>query len=235
MEKIPPPSEHERKSRSDGVQSRERLLMSAMRLFAEQGFAKTSTREIALAAGTNVASISYYFGDKAGLYRAAFTEPSPHPPENAAFADVSRTLREQLLDFYNHLLGPLKQGDMARLCMRLWYREMLEPTGIWNEEIDRDIRPAHAGLMMVLGRHLGIAEHDDDLSRLAFSIVGLAVHIMVAREVIDKISPQLVETGDAIDAWIVRLADFGEALVEAERVRRAALAANNPPQRKNQE
>ena len=73
MEKLPPPADDGRKSRSDGVQSRERLLMAAMRLFAEQGFAKTSTREIALAAGTNIASISYYFGDKAGLYRAAFT------------------------------------------------------------------------------------------------------------------------------------------------------------------
>jgi AcrR family transcriptional regulator len=67
-----------RKSRSDGVQSRERLLLTAMRLFAEQGFAATSTRGIAIAAGTNIASISYYFGDKAGLYRAAFTEPAPH-------------------------------------------------------------------------------------------------------------------------------------------------------------
>ena len=55
-----------RKTRSDGAQSRERLLLAAMRLFAEQGFATTSTREIALAAGTNIASISYYFGDKAG-------------------------------------------------------------------------------------------------------------------------------------------------------------------------
>ncbi|PWF55481.1 DUF1956 domain-containing protein, partial [Massilia glaciei] len=34
-----------RKTRSDGAQSRERLLLAAMRLFAEQGFAKTSTRE----------------------------------------------------------------------------------------------------------------------------------------------------------------------------------------------
>ncbi|UUZ52824.1 TetR family transcriptional regulator [Massilia sp. H-1] len=74
MEKLPPPPEEGRKSRSDGVQSRERLLLTTMRLFAEQGFARTSTREIALAASTNIASISYYFGDKVGLYRAAFTQ-----------------------------------------------------------------------------------------------------------------------------------------------------------------
>ena len=77
-----------RKTRSDGAQSRERLLLAAMRLFAEQGFANTSTREIALAAGTNIASISYYFGDKAGLYRAAFSDHATCSPEGlAAFAN----------------------------------------------------------------------------------------------------------------------------------------------------
>jgi AcrR family transcriptional regulator len=93
MEKIPHSHlEETRKTRADGAQSRERLLLAAMRLFAEQGFAKTSTREIALAAGTNIASISYYFGDKAGLYRAAFTEPAPHPKEDvASFTDPALT------------------------------------------------------------------------------------------------------------------------------------------------
>lgn len=53
-----------KKSRADGEQSRERLLLASMRLFAEQGYSRASTREIALAAGVNVAAISYYFGDK---------------------------------------------------------------------------------------------------------------------------------------------------------------------------
>ena len=64
-----------RASRTDGIEARKRLLYAALALFAEKGFAKTSTREIAAAAGTNIASISYYFGDKAGLYAATFTEP----------------------------------------------------------------------------------------------------------------------------------------------------------------
>ena len=63
----PPPTE--------GAQARARLLHAALRLFAENGFAKASIRDIAQAAGVNPASISYYFGDKNGLYRAAFTEP----------------------------------------------------------------------------------------------------------------------------------------------------------------
>jgi AcrR family transcriptional regulator len=225
MEKMNSPADEARKARSDGVQSRERLVLAAMRLFAEQGFDRTSTREIALAAGTNIASISYYFGDKAGLYRAAFTEPAPHAREDiAAFTRPDATLRESLHEFYGQLLGPLKQGDLARLCMRLWFREMLEPTGLWAEEINNGIKPAHAGLMLVLGRHMNLPETDDDLARLAFCVVGMALQLMVTRDVVDQISPQLLDSDTAIDTWLARLVDYGEAIVTAEQARRAALA-----------
>jgi AcrR family transcriptional regulator len=224
-----------RKSRSDGVQSRERLLRTAMRLFAEQGFAATSTREIALAAGTNIASISYYFGDKAGLYRAAFSELAPRPGENvAAFTNPDATLRGSLQAFYAVLLAPLKQGELARLCMRLWFREMLEPTGLWVAEIDSGIKPAHAGLVLMLGRHLDGGTPADDVSRLAFSVVGLAVQLMVCRDVIDQLSPQLLASEAAIDSWMARLVDYAEAMVHAEQsIQAAAAAQESSPRKKN--
>lgn len=215
-----------RKTRSDGAQSRERLLLAAMRLFAGQGFAATSTREIALAAGTNIAAISYYFGDKAGLYRAAFSELAQRPGDDvAAFTDPGATLRESLQAFYTMLLAPLKQGDLARLRMRLWFREMLEPTALWLAEIDNGIKPAHAALVLVLGRHMGIAAPGDDVARLAFCVVGLALQMMVSRDVIDKLSPQLLVSDTAIDTWMARLVDYAEAIVNAEQARLAAAQA----------
>jgi AcrR family transcriptional regulator len=231
-----PASDDGRKTRSDGAQSRERLLLAAMRLFAGQGYANTSTREIALAAGANIASISYYFGDKAGLYRAAFSSPAPHPSkEIAAYTAPGAALRESLRAFYTMLLGPLKQGDLARLRMRLWFREMLEPTGLWHEEIDSGIKPAHAGLVLVLSRHLGIEEPGDDMARLAFCIVGLAIQMMVTRDVIDQIRPQLLDSEEAIDTWLARLVDYAEAMVNAEQARRAATipSTKTQPRKKN--
>ena len=68
-----------RKTRAGAAEARQQLMTAALRLFSEKGFAKTSTRAIAQAAGVNIASISYYFGDKAGLYRAMFTEPMAGP------------------------------------------------------------------------------------------------------------------------------------------------------------
>ncbi|MDL2354096.1 MAG: CerR family C-terminal domain-containing protein [Pseudomonadota bacterium] len=221
-----------RKTRSDGAQSRERLLLAAMRLFAEHGFATTSTREIALAAGTNVASISYYFGDKAGLYRAAFTEHEARQSDDlSAFTAPGLPLRASLQAFYANLLGRLKQGDKARLGMRLWYREMLEPTGLWLEKIDHGIKPAHAGLVLVLGRHMGIAEPGDDIARLAFCVVGLAIQMMVTRDVIDQLTPQLLGSDAAIDTWMARLVDYAEAMVNAEQALQARQAAAQAPRK----
>jgi AcrR family transcriptional regulator len=50
--------------------TRERLLDTAERLFAEHGFAATSLRTLTEAAGANVAAVNYHFGSKEGLLRA---------------------------------------------------------------------------------------------------------------------------------------------------------------------
>lgn len=210
-----------RKQRSDGAEARAQLLLAALRLFAEKGFAKTSTREIALAAGANIAAISYYFGDKAGLYRAVFTEPMGSPKDDIALYDQPGfSLRQSLEGFITSFLAPMKQGELMQQCTRLHFREMLEPTGVWAEEIDKGIKPAHAALVALLGRHLGVTRPDDDLHRLAFSITGLALQMFITRDVIEAVRPRLMATSSAIDLWAARLVDFAEAMVAVELARR---------------
>jgi AcrR family transcriptional regulator len=209
-----------RKRRSDGTEARAHLLNVALRLFAENGYSKTSTRKIAQTAGVNIAAISYYFGDKARLYRAVFTEPMGAPADDIPKYDQPHfSLRESLEGFLARFFGPLKQGDMVRLCMRLHFREILEPTGMWQEEINR-IKPAHEALVRVLARHLGVTKPDDDLHRLAFSIAGLGVQMIVGHDVVHTIRPSLIKSPKAIDVWAMRLVDFAEAMVSAEAARR---------------
>jgi AcrR family transcriptional regulator len=221
-----------RPQRSDGEQSRERLLQAALTLFAQQGFAKTSTREIAEAAGANLAAISYYFGDKAGLYRAVFLEPVGDPAEEIArLTDPALTLAQALHGFFAGFAEPLGQGDLVRQCMKLHMREMLEPTGLWEHEIEQVIRPSHEAMLGVLCRELGLAAPDEDVHRLAISLAALGVHLHVGYDVTEAIAPALHATPAAIDIWLQRLVMYGLAMVEAERSRRthpAAPAAAEP-------
>lgn len=57
---------------SRGETTKELLLKTAMEIFARDGFAAASTRQIAETAGVNLALISYHFGSKHGLYLAVF-------------------------------------------------------------------------------------------------------------------------------------------------------------------
>ena len=202
--------------------ARERLLNAGLRLFAQQGYSKTSTRELAEAANVNVASISYYFGDKAGLYRAVFFEPMGGKAEDevARYNDPQMSLPQALHGFYAGFLEPLKQGDLARLCMKLHFRELVEPTGLWQEELAHGIKPLHDALVVVLCRHLGLAQPDDDLLRLAVCLAGLGVHMHIGRDVTDQIAPGLNDGAAAIDLWAERLLMFGLAMVQAEAQRR---------------
>jgi len=210
--------------RSDGMEARERLLMTALRLFAENGYSRISTRRIAQEAGINISAISYYFGDKAGLYRAALLESLGDPRDDIPLYDQPHfTLRQSLQGFISTFLEPFKQGDLARFGTLLHFREMLEPTGVWAEEIE-SIKPAHAALTRVLTRHLGVARVDDDIHRLAFAIAGLGVQMYVMHDVIYAIRPGLIATPKAFDAWTIRLTDYAEAMVAAEAARRAGAA-----------
>jgi AcrR family transcriptional regulator len=51
--------------------TRHLILDAAERLFAAQGFPRTTIKQIGQAAGVNSALLYYYFGDKDRLYRSA--------------------------------------------------------------------------------------------------------------------------------------------------------------------
>jgi len=202
-------------------EARQRLLHAGLRLFAQQGFAQTTTRELAEAAQVNVAAISYYFGDKAGLYRAAFTECSaPVDEEIARYAGPELTLEAALHGFYAGFVEPLRRGEDARLFMKLYFREMLEPTGVWQETIEKDFQPQHAALLALLARHLGLPGPDRDLQRLAICLAGLGVHLHVGHDIHQQLAPGLDEGPQALDEWTAALVRYALVLVQAEARRR---------------
>lgn len=200
---------------------REKILLTAIALFAEQGFERATVRQIAKQAEVNISAISYYFGDKAGLYRAAILEPFGSPKDDITlFNAPDLSLAEALNGLFSGFTEPLKQNKLAKLCTRLHMREMVEPTGLWAEQIDHGIAPHHRALLVVLQRHLGLDTVDDDLHRLAMCIVAMAIHLYVGRDVIEQLCPQIMHTSSALNTTQQRLVMFALSMVEAEKTRR---------------
>jgi AcrR family transcriptional regulator len=214
-----------RAARRDGEAARERLLLAALNLFSEKGYTPTSTRDIAEAAGTNVAAIAYYFGDKAGLYRAVFEGPMQPVCRLLPAEAAEPRLEDMLRHLYSGYVEPLKQGQPVRQCLKLHMREMLEPTGLWSSSLVDSVKPVHEALVEALSRHLGLARPDDDVRRLAICIAALGVHQHVACDVMDAIAPQLSANDAALDTWIDRMVVYACAMVGAERKRRGRAAA----------
>lgn len=210
--------------RADGEESRNRIVMAGLQLFAEHGYARTSTRQIAKEAKVNISAIAYYFGDKAGLYSAVFNESYGTVEHDIAIlTNQNLTLEQALSGLFEGFIGPLKLGNVAKLRVRLHMREMVEPTGIWEEEIENGIAPYHQALISLLQKHLGLAKVDDDLHRLAQCIVAMGVHLFTGRDVIERITPELTATHKALDILHERLTFFAVSLVQAEADRRKKL------------
>lgn len=210
-----------RTARSDGEETRARLLRAALRLFAEHGFSQTSVRRIAEEAGANVAAIRYHFGDKAGLYGATFSEPLGSASALIpAFAAPELSLEAALRAYFGGYLAPLKHDDLVRQCVRLHVRELLEPTPHVGASVrERESLAPHRALVELLRRHTGVRRVDDDLHRLAFAIEGLVMQLWTQRDEITAIAPRLVRAS-AIDGWAQRLTGFALAMVRSETQRR---------------
>jgi len=116
-----------------GALTRERLLDTAERLFAERGFASTSVRDLTAAAECNLAAVNYHFGGKANLYREAFLRGLTVLREQriAALSEAmahrpAPRVEKVLHAFATAFVAPL-DGSRGPLLFQLWMRELLDP------------------------------------------------------------------------------------------------------------
>src|SRR5689334_15909579 len=77
MEMNKPPSRLGRPPKQEARNTRERILDAAIELFAAQGFAGTSLRQIAQAVGVKESAIYAHFESKEALYRTIFEQIGP--------------------------------------------------------------------------------------------------------------------------------------------------------------
>ncbi|MEQ6900002.1 TetR family transcriptional regulator [Nocardioides sp. YIM 152588] len=91
--------------RPGGSDTREEILTAARRLFGEDGFAGTSLRQIATAAGVDVRLVSHYFGSKGDLFVAAVELPfDPESTFDMLLAPGPAGLGERLAGFVLDIL-----------------------------------------------------------------------------------------------------------------------------------
>jgi len=207
-------------------ETRWRLLQAAAEVFAEVGYHAATTREICKRAEVNLASIHYYYGDKAELYREVFRLPFLDECNTFITLDIAKaSLPEALHAFYGWFFPPVAEEDpMNKLFMRLHAREDAEPSGVLGDAMVQAYRPNHDKMQALLCRELGLKKIDVELDRLTFALIGLATVYFHNRLAVDAFATHLVGGQKAQELMVERLSGYAMAMIEAERKRRATSA-----------
>lgn len=205
-------------------ETRWRLLQAAAEVFAEVGYHAATTREICKRAEVNLASIHYYYGDKAELYREVFRLPFLNECNTFATLDISKvSLKEALQAFYGWLFPPTEEEDpMRQLFMRLHAREDAEPSGVLGDAMVQAFRPNHDQMQALMCREFGLDKPDSEIDRLTFAVIGLATVYFHNHTALEYFAPDLTKGQKARETMTERLVEYATALIESDRKRRAA-------------
>lgn len=166
----------------------EKIRDAAQRLFVQQGFSATTTRDIAKEAGINLALVNYYYGSKQNLFRIIMIDHLKGflSGLRVGINDPSRSLEEKfefMADSYITML--LIQPDVP-LFILTSLRE--EPDVLFNE----------VGIGPVLTDSLLMKEINDTLKahgstsispyQIFINLMGLCVFPFVARPIMQMAS-----------------------------------------------
>ena len=181
-------------SKSD--QAKVQLLEAAVRIFGEKGLKGATVRDIAKAAGHNVAAIAYYFGSKEKLYQAIIEgivremrsalgdileqierlarQDRPSPVEARAL------LKSFLGTVYLRILSRHEATPIARLIVR----EQLEPTPAFEILYRHAFRKVHESLSLLVGVALGHDPRDRKNILRTHMLMGQVYFFAMSRETI---------------------------------------------------
>jgi TetR/AcrR family transcriptional regulator, regulator of cefoperazone and chloramphenicol sensitivity len=162
-----------KKQRTDGQETRQKLLVAAGEIFAKKGFWETTNADICERADANTAAVNYHFGSKENLYIEAWKysfEKSikAHPPDGGVSpkATVHERMRGRILSFMKRI------GDPEAHDFDIIHKEMANPTGLLTETIEKAITSIDQDFKSILQELLGSSSTEQQIRFCHMSIMG---------------------------------------------------------------
>jgi len=126
---------HDPSTRMKGDLRREQILRTAIELFSKKGFAGTTTKEIARAAGVSEAMVFRHFASKSEMYDAILSDRECHagmrfPWEADAELMDAINRKDDFAVFYKLALNALNKQQSDIPFMRLMFYSALEDHGL---------------------------------------------------------------------------------------------------------
>ena len=191
--------------------ARQRLLEAAAEVFADAGYEGASVRQITDRAGTNIASVNYYFGDKERLYIEAVKHAHVCSTSDAMRQELPPDLHpaDKLALFIRGMVQAM-HAPASPASMKLMMREMADPGKAAHVVVDEFIRPMAFRLKGIL-HELFPDVPEPKLLMTGFSVIGQILfyrqnrpmaELIFGRDVVEKLSADMV--ADHVIAFTLR-------------------------------
>ncbi|KAF1051485.1 MAG: putative HTH-type transcriptional regulator YttP [Stenotrophomonas maltophilia] len=174
------PSAPRRGPRADGEATRQRILQTAGELFAERGYADTTSKAICEQANCNMAAVNYHFGSRDGLYREVLKQLHKYLISLDHLEQLTRSehsAEERLGALIDALTLNVTHSEHWQT--RLWARELLSPTPFLSELIDQEAMPKVRLVLALLSEITGIVIDDPALLRCLLSVIAPYLTMLV--------------------------------------------------------
>ena len=183
------------------LETRERLLEAGTRLFADDGFAKVTVRDICQRAQANVAAVNYHFGGKLGLYEAVLRSAITTMQATTTLArdaGVGRPPEEQLAAYVRVFVERIAGGSRNSWIHRLMMHEMSDPTPALNLIVDQVVRPRMEYLGGIVAALLECPPGDRRVALCALSVHAQCMSLM-SSQIGERLMPGLKMTPSRLD------------------------------------
>ena len=187
------------------------MLEAAGEVFAQRGFKAATIQEISQRANANIAAVNYHFRDKETLYREVFRYAMEQSRERhlAYPMDTSerRPAQRLKLELRRHL-NVMFSRDRAPWQAMMFFREMLEPTDVFDSLMDEQMRP-YQELMESLVREVVGPQTDQHVVRFsAYAAISLCGSFRTAQKYLKKLYPDERFDADSSDELADLIAMF---------------------------
>ena len=173
--------------------TREKLIEAAGEVFAEVGFHNATVREICARAGTNIAAVNYYFGEKLGLYSEVLKSSILAQQADALVSSevLASDPRGALEALIREWLETLRAGGRSAWYPRIMAHEMAQPT-LALDLVAEAMSVNYLRFRALVGKVIGHGPDDARTRMCVHSVVGQILHYMQARPMLARLWPDLI-------------------------------------------
>lgn len=202
--------------------TRQIILEAAGEIFAQNGYRNTTIRKICKAAGTNLASINYYFGSKDRLYleilKYSFTEAILKYPPDMGLDNTAPPVQRFHAFILSLLLRILDKGRPA-WHGKLIAHELINPTPVFMGLAEETFVPITLKLEKIIEEIFGGKLKPAKLHLIATSVLGQCVFFSHDPSVIAKMGIKQINSRKDIEKLANHITRFSLSAIEGLRPR----------------